>query len=168
MTERPVYLGGAEAGRLTLAREGLYLVLRADCEARPGLVRLWLHGAGGSAYLGLLRPEAGRLTLTRRYSRAEAAALPAVAYASDEADGRGAQPAGPAPPRPSDAARPAAAPRGTADAVLLPCAPGVPGAVEIGGRCYLAISLSPRYNKIFPADEGGTGHADERSDREKT
>ncbi len=72
----PVFLGGAEAGTLTETREGLYRVFRADCAMTEGLHRLYLHGAHGSAALGLLRPEAGRLRLCRRFTRLEEAALP--------------------------------------------------------------------------------------------
>ncbi len=67
---RPIYLDGRVCGTLTETREGLYRVFRADCEAREGLRRLWLHGEGRSVYLGLLAPEGGRLRLVRRFSRA--------------------------------------------------------------------------------------------------
>jgi len=177
--EIPVYIGGAEAGRLTLAREGLYLVLRADCEARPGFVRLWLHGAGGSAYLGLLAPEDGRLRLERRYTRAAAAALPeGAAYASDTAEGTDGTRRGESGAAAEDdgrrggaaAACQSGAEEGADDgpALLLPCAPSVPGARLVGGRWVLAISPPSRYNEIFHTGEGGTGHADDRADREKT
>lgn len=101
----PVYLDGREAGRLSLAGEGLYTRVSADCDAREGLSRLWLHGGGGSLYLGLLAPEAGRLRLTRRFSRAELAALPGpLDCARDTPAVPAASPAPAAPPdEPEDA-----------------------------------------------------------------
>ncbi len=88
----PIFLSGAEAGTLTETREGLYRVFRADCASAEGLHRLYLHGASGSAALGLLRPEAGRLRLCRRFSRLEEAALPRPILSVSDSETPGAAP----------------------------------------------------------------------------
>ena len=159
--ELPIYIGGREAGRLLVAQEGLYTRLTADCGPGEGLVRLWLHGGGRCVYLGLLVPEDGRLRLSKRLSRA--ALPPELAYAADSEQGlhepepekpaAGPEPSVEAPAAPGTAAAPEisaeAAPPVTlpkaGDAaqrqLLLPCRPGVPGAVKIGGRWVLVISL---------------------------
>ena len=52
--EYPIYIEGRRSGTLTETAEGLYTVFQADCPRRNGLIRLWLHGGGQSACLGLL------------------------------------------------------------------------------------------------------------------
>ena len=157
--ELPIYIGGREAGRLHVAQEGLYTRLTADCAPGEGLLRLWLHGGGRSVYLGLLVPEGGRLRLTKRLSRA--ALPPELAYAADSEQGLPA-PESPEPELPAEAEgpEPPAAPEASVEAapeapteggaaqrrLLLPCRPGVPGAVKQDGRWVLVISLPPRYN----------------------
>ena len=54
--EYPIYIEGRESGTLSETTEGLYTVFRADCPKRNGMIRLWLHGGGQSACLGLLAP----------------------------------------------------------------------------------------------------------------
>lgn len=83
--ELPLMIAGEERGSLRLTREGLYTVLEAEL---PGvtdrLVRLWAHGGGESAYLGVMQPRSGGLWLCRRLSRRELARFPEpVEFASD-------------------------------------------------------------------------------------
>lgn len=74
--ELPIYDGGEKVGMLTVRREGLYAVFRAELPLRDGLQRLWLCGETGSVCLGLPEPRDGRLRLEKRLSRAACAALP--------------------------------------------------------------------------------------------
>ena len=81
----PLLLGGKQAGTLSESRSGLYTVFEASLPSDPGhLVRLYLHGGGESAYLGLLQPWSGGLFLRRRLSALERRAFPSqIAFASD-------------------------------------------------------------------------------------
>jgi len=84
-----VYINQEPAGTLTVSRDGLYTVLEAEAAGRDGLVRLWAHGSGKSAYLGLMQPWDDGLRLRRRLSRRELAAFPdPIEFISDrERDG---------------------------------------------------------------------------------
>jgi len=84
-----VYINQESAGTLTVSRDGLYTVLEAEAAGRDGLVRLWAHGGGKSAYLGVMQPWNGGLWLRRRLSRRELAAFPdPIEFVSDrERDG---------------------------------------------------------------------------------
>ena len=83
----PIYIQGLPCGELNEKGEGLYTLFSADCEPREGLIRLWAHGGGRSACLGLLAPEGGRLRLTRRLSRRERASFPSpIERVDDRAD----------------------------------------------------------------------------------
>ena len=96
----PIMIDGQKLGRLTESREGLYTVFRADCPRREGLIRLWLHGGGQSACLGVLAPRGDRLTLTRRLSRLERAAFPLrIDCASDRPETAAKPRPAPLPPR---------------------------------------------------------------------
>lgn len=88
-----VYINQEPAGTLTVSRDGLYTVLEAEAAGRDGLVRLWAHGGGKSAYLGLMQPWNGGLWLRRRLSRRELAAFPdPIEFVSDrERDGEAEQ-----------------------------------------------------------------------------
>ena len=82
--EIPVYLNGEAAGTLRISQEGLYTVLEAETPGQGGLVRLWVHGGGKSAYLGVMQPVGGGLSLRRRCSRSVLAAFPEpMEFASD-------------------------------------------------------------------------------------
>jgi hypothetical protein len=82
--EIPVYLNGEAAGMLRVSREGLYTVIEAEAPGQGGLVRLWVHGGGKSAYLGVMQPVDGGLSLRRRCSRSVLAAFPEpMEFASD-------------------------------------------------------------------------------------
>lgn len=79
----PVYINQKPTGELTLSQSGLYTVIEASADAQ-GLVRLWAHGSGKSAYLGVMEPKDGGLYLRRRLSRREIAAFPdPIEFASD-------------------------------------------------------------------------------------
>lgn len=93
----PIHIAGRRQGTLTERQEGLYTLLLADCERQPGLVRLWLRGREGSAYLGLLCPQGDRMVLQRRLSRRERAALPAVILSADDGGSETAVSGSPAP-----------------------------------------------------------------------
>ena len=85
----PVYINQEAAGALTVTRDGLYTVLEIEAQHGGGLVRLWAHGGGKSAYLGVMEPRKSGLWLRRRLSRRELAAFPdPIAFVSDrERDG---------------------------------------------------------------------------------
>ena len=74
--ELPIVDKQETIGSLSVRKEGLYTVFRAEMPMRDGLQRLWLHGAGVWVCLGLLEPDAGKLRLVRRLSRAECGRLP--------------------------------------------------------------------------------------------
>ena len=52
----PVWIQGAVRGSLSVSADGLYTLLRADCEPRKELIRLWAHSGGRSACIGVLAP----------------------------------------------------------------------------------------------------------------
>ena len=81
----PILIGGERAGTLRESKSGLYTLFEASLPEDPGgLVRLYVHGGGSSAYLGLMTPCGEGLSLRRRMSALERRALPAViAFASD-------------------------------------------------------------------------------------
>lgn len=155
--EYPIYIEGRACGTLTESVEGLYTVFRADCPKRNGLIRLWLHGGGQSACLGLLAPRGERLVLTRRLSRQARGAYPRVIErVSDEAraaSGERRPTVSPAPPPSSlpeaadgwqplpDGSLLAADGRRALPASLPPGSPLAPHILCIGGRDYLVFRL---------------------------
>lgn len=74
--EYPVYINGREAGKLTVRKEGLVTCFEADCEYAEGIIRLWVRGEGCSAPLGVLRPENGRLKLSKRFTKNQLRSFP--------------------------------------------------------------------------------------------
>lgn len=84
--EHPLLLGGKRAGTLSETQSGLYTLYEARLEnTQERLVRLWLHGKEGSAYLGLMEPEDGALVLKRRLTALERRGFPKeILCASDE------------------------------------------------------------------------------------
>lgn len=74
--ELPIVENEKQIGRLSVRKEGLYTVFRAELPAREGLQRLWLYGAGLWFCLGLLTPTGESLRLEKRLSRADCARLP--------------------------------------------------------------------------------------------
>lgn len=80
-----VCINRQQTGTLTISQSGLYTVLEAAAPNADGLVRLWVHGNGKSAYLGVMEPKDGGLYLRRRLSRRELAAFPdPIEFASDQ------------------------------------------------------------------------------------
>lgn len=81
----PLIINGSISGSLSVEQDGLYTVLEAESpDNREELVRVWIHGGGECAYLGVMQPWSGGLYLRRRLSRTEAASFPAEPeYASD-------------------------------------------------------------------------------------
>lgn len=81
----PIIIGGRLAGTLSESRSGLYTVFEARLPKDPGgLLRLYVHGGGESACLGLMEPQNGGLHLCRRMSALERRSLPTeIAFASD-------------------------------------------------------------------------------------
>ncbi len=75
--ELPLQIDGAEAGTVRVTKSGLYTVLEAELPGRAAeLVKLWAHGEGRSAYLGVMQPKDGGLWLSRKLTRRELAAFP--------------------------------------------------------------------------------------------
>lgn len=73
----PLLINGKEAGRLRVSGEGLYTVFEAECEGKSdGLIRLWVHGQEGSAYLGIPEPVGSGMYLRKRLTRTELEAFP--------------------------------------------------------------------------------------------
>ena len=83
--EVPLYIHERKAGRLHISREGLYTVLEAELpECAAELVRLWAHGEGKSACLGVMLPHNGGLYFSRKLSRRELTDFPdPIEFASD-------------------------------------------------------------------------------------
>ena len=99
----PILIGGERAGTLRESKSGLYTLFEASLPEDPGgLVRLYVHGGGESAYLGLMAPAGKGLALRRRLSALERRALPAaIAFASDAPEASAAPESSDA-PTPSD------------------------------------------------------------------
>ena len=75
--ELPLLIDGAEVGTVRVTKSGLYTVLEAGLQGRAAeLVRLWAHGEGRDAYLGVMQPKDGGLWYSRKLSRRELAAFP--------------------------------------------------------------------------------------------
>ena len=150
----PIYIEGRRSGTLSESAEGLYTVFRAECPRRNGMIRLWLHGGGQSACLGLLAPCGEHLVLTRRLSRRARAAFPGtIELVSDlpRFSGRAAPAPPPEPPRQEaesagwralgDGTLLAADGRRAIPAALPPGSPLAPHLTRIGGRDYLVFRL---------------------------
>ena len=84
----PVYINQEEVGQLRIAQDGLYTVFEAEAKGRSGLVRLWAHGSGRNAYLGVMQTWSDGLWLRRKLSALERKSFPdPIEFVSDrEAD----------------------------------------------------------------------------------
>ncbi|MDO4816303.1 MAG: hypothetical protein Q4A83_06865 [Bacillota bacterium] len=83
--EYPIFIDGAERGRLRVTREGIRTRFFAECEKAQGIIRLWVFGKEKRAYLGVLCPEADKLILSKCFSRNEMRCFPSeIEYASNE------------------------------------------------------------------------------------
>lgn len=80
----PVYINQEEAGQLRISQDGLYTVFEAKAKGGSTLVRLWAHGSGKSAYLGVMQPWSGGLWLRRKLSALERKSFPdPIEFVSD-------------------------------------------------------------------------------------
>lgn len=125
----PILIAGERAGTLCESQSGLYTLFEASLPEDPGgLVRLYAHGGGESAYLGLMTPCGKGLALRRRMSALERRALPAaIAFASDSPKGNadapepgGGIPESPAPPEDSSLHNTGSPPQTTSSACPWP------------------------------------------------
>lgn len=92
--ESSVKLAGECSGRLSVRQEGLYTVIEVHTDKLDGLRRIWIHGGERHFCLGILQPDGDGMTLRRRFTRRELAALPdRIEYASDEDGGETKPPA---------------------------------------------------------------------------
>ena len=77
--EYPLFIGGEERGTLRVTQEGLYTVYEAELPGvHEGLYRIWLHGGGQSAYLGLLQPWRGGMYLRKKLSKNAMRGIPQI------------------------------------------------------------------------------------------
>lgn len=77
--EYPIIIGGEERGNLRVSQEGLYTVFEAELPGvYEGMHRIWLHGGGRSAYLGLLQPWSGGMYLRKKYSKSAMHSIPQI------------------------------------------------------------------------------------------
>ncbi|MGI5935540.1 MAG: hypothetical protein ACOX7I_01865 [Oscillospiraceae bacterium] len=66
----PIIIDGNTVGSVDVSQKGLYTVFEASCPDTGELLRLWVFGSDGEAYLGVMAPQGGALRLVRRFSRA--------------------------------------------------------------------------------------------------
>ena len=79
----PIILDGAETGRVTVSREGLFWRFEASCAMREELLRLSVYGEGSEGYLGVMEPMDGSLRLSKKFSRNSLSGFPdAISYAT--------------------------------------------------------------------------------------
>lgn len=79
----PIILDGAETGKVTVSREGLFWRFDAKCAMREGLLRLSVYGEGAEGYLGVMEPLDGSLRLSKKMSRNALSGFPAaISYAT--------------------------------------------------------------------------------------
>ncbi len=97
--EYPLIIGGSEQGRVRAERDGLYTVFEAELHnVQEGIYRIWLHGGGKSAYLGLMQPWSGGMYLRKKLSRHDMRLFPEpIDYASDMSRQAEPEPAAPGP-----------------------------------------------------------------------
>ena len=81
----PIMLDGALAGKLTVTAQGARTVFSAECRLLPGIIRLSVYGGGREAYLGVLAPENGMLTLKKTVSPSLLHSFPEVIDCADRA-----------------------------------------------------------------------------------
>ena len=82
--EIPIYINQEKVGQLRIMRDGLYTVFEAEAKGSSGLVRLWTHGSGKSAYLGVMQTWSGGLWLRRKLSALELKSFPdPIEFVSD-------------------------------------------------------------------------------------
>lgn len=84
MDKYPIYIDGDEKGELKVYKDGLMTVFDAKIEGISGLIKLYVFGADGSAYLGTMQPQSEGQRLVRRLSRSGMKSFPEeIEYAAD-------------------------------------------------------------------------------------
>lgn len=84
MDKYPIYINGNKRGELRVYTEGLMTVFDARCDKANGLVKLYIFGVEGKAYLGTMQPQGNSLRLVRRLSRVGLKSFPKkLEYAAD-------------------------------------------------------------------------------------
>ncbi len=83
----PLIIDGVERGRVRMEQEGLYTVFEAELEGvHEGMYRLWVHGGGRSAYLGLMQPWSGGMYLRKKLSRSAMCSFPQIVESFSNAE----------------------------------------------------------------------------------
>ncbi|MDY3860577.1 MAG: hypothetical protein SO014_08090 [Candidatus Limivicinus sp.] len=83
--EYPLIIDGKRAGKLNVESSGLYTCFEAWTGESDRLLRVWVHGGGRCAYLGVMQPWSGGMYLRRRMSRRESADFPEyIEFASND------------------------------------------------------------------------------------
>lgn len=72
----PIIIDGNTVGSVNVSQKGLYTVFEASCPDTGELLRLWVFGSDGEAYLGVMMPQGDTLRLVRRFSRAALKGFP--------------------------------------------------------------------------------------------
>lgn len=72
----PIILDGADAGKVTVSREGVFWRFEASCAMREELLRLSVYGEGAEGYLGVMEPRDGELYLSKKLSRSAVSGFP--------------------------------------------------------------------------------------------
>jgi len=82
----PLIIDDVEKGRLRVGQEGLYTVYEAELDnVQEGMFRIWLHGGGDCAYLGIMQPWSGGMYLRKKLSRREQQGFPSnIEFASNK------------------------------------------------------------------------------------
>ena len=68
MEQLPILINGETCGRLSVRREGAYVVCQGHARWNGELLRLWLYGSGEPVYLGVLQPDG---TVRKKFSLSE-------------------------------------------------------------------------------------------------
>ena len=143
MADYPIRIEGENRGTLTVLREGLTTRFEARC-ADPGrLLRLSVYGGGKEGYLGVMAPDRGALTLSRRLTKTALAGFPeSIEYAAEA--GRAVAPPPESPPPRPESPSPGEK-RGEKDTELLWYAVGDGSLYTVyAGRAYRAIPCPAR------------------------
>lgn len=80
----PLYIDGEITGTLRIAADGLMTRFEAECADTGKLTRISVYGGGKSAYLGLMLPKDGRMSLIKCLTKRAMEGFPdAIEYAAD-------------------------------------------------------------------------------------
>ena len=90
--EYPLIIGGRQRGTLRMTQEGLYTIFEAELpQVYEGLYRIWLHGGGRSAYLGLMQPWSGGMYLRKKLSKNAMRGFPQTVESVSDEEGASAE-----------------------------------------------------------------------------